>query len=85
VKVSGFVLTFCEANSGIGFELTAQLLTDASKHVLLGCRSIEKGEAAIKDLQSRNLSGTMELLHIDVANEESIIAAAKDVESKHGQ
>lgn len=72
-------------NGGIGFELASQLLADSSKHVLLGSRSAEKGEAAVKDLQSRNQPGTVELLQVDVANEESIIAAAKEVESKHGR
>ena len=74
-----------KANGGVGFELAAQLLADASKHVLLGSRSVEKGEAAVKDLQSRRQPGSVELLHIDVDSEESIAAAAKSVESKHGR
>ena len=73
------------ANGGIGFELAAQLLADSTKHVLPGSRSIEKGEAAVTDLQSRNLPGTVELLQLDVASEESISAAAKSVESKYGR
>lgn len=36
----------------------------------------------IADIQSRNQPGTMELLQLDVANDESISAAAKMVESK---
>jgi NAD(P)-dependent dehydrogenase (short-subunit alcohol dehydrogenase family) len=63
----------------------AQLLSDSSNHILLGSRSAEKGEAAIKDLQSREQPGTVELLQVDVAIEESITAAAKWVESKHGR
>ena len=74
-----------KGNGGIGFELASQLLSDASNYILLGSRSLEKGEAAVKDLQSRNQPGTVELLHIDVASEESITAAAKEVESKHGR
>jgi len=72
-------------NGGIGFELALQLLSDASTHVLLGSRSAEKGEAAVKDLQSRKQPGTVELLQVDVASDESITAAAKRVESKHGR
>ncbi|KAB8336864.1 hypothetical protein FH972_021172 [Carpinus fangiana] len=74
-----------KANTGIGFELAATLLADSSKHVLLGSRSIEKGGAAVKDLQSRKLAGTVELLQVDVSDEGSIKAAAKSVESKHGR
>ncbi|OAG00884.1 NAD(P)-binding protein [Paraphaeosphaeria sporulosa] len=73
------------ANGGIGFELAAQLLGDASKHVLLGSRSFEKGEAAVKELQTRNLPGSVELVQIDVTNEDSINAAVKEVEVKHGR
>lgn len=73
------------ANSGLGLELTSRLLADASKHVLLGSRSAEKGQAAVKDLQSRKLPGTVELLQINVDDEQSIAAAAKSVESKYGR
>ena len=74
-----------KGNGGIGFELVSQLLSDSSRHVLLGSRSVEKGEAAIKELQSRKQPGTVELLQLDVASGESITAAAKSVESKHGR
>lgn len=72
-----------KGNGGIGFELISQLLADPSKHILLGSRSLEKGEGAVKDLQSRKLPGTVELLQVDVASPESITAAAKEVERKH--
>ncbi|KAF3042037.1 hypothetical protein E8E11_000850 [Didymella keratinophila] len=73
------------ANSGIGFALAAELLSDPGKHVLLGSRSVEKGTIAIEDLKSRNLPGSVELLQIDVSDETSIVAAAKTVESIHGR
>jgi len=74
-----------KANGGVGFALAALLLADASKHVLLGSRSVEKGETAVKELQSREQPGSVELLHLDVDSEDSIIAAAKSVESKYGR
>ena len=74
-----------KANGGIGFELASQLLTDSSKHVLFGSRSVEKGKAALKDLQSRKLPGSVELLQLDVDSVESFTAAAKSVESKHSR
>ncbi|KAF2848573.1 putative short-chain dehydrogenase [Plenodomus tracheiphilus IPT5] len=73
------------ATSGIGLELVTQLLSDATKHVLLGSRSVEKGTTAVKDLASRSLPGSIELLQIDVSNEDSITAAAKEVEARHGR
>ncbi|KAI1324560.1 putative short-chain dehydrogenase [Xylariaceae sp. FL0255] len=72
-------------NAGIGLEIITQLLTDGSFHVLLGARSVERGEAAVKDLQSRNLPGTIELVQIDLVDEDSITAAAMYVEEKHGR
>jgi NAD(P)-dependent dehydrogenase (short-subunit alcohol dehydrogenase family) len=54
-------------------------------HVLLGSRTVEKGEAAVKELQSRNLTGSVELIQIDVADEASITAAAKKVDAEHGR
>ena len=76
---------FFLANGGIGFELASQLLRDPKTHVLLGSRSTEKGEAAVKDLQSQGLSGTVGLLKIDVDSEDSISSAAEQVQSTHGR
>ncbi|KAI8626991.1 NAD(P)-binding protein [Xylariaceae sp. FL1651] len=73
------------ANSGIGFEVANQLLADGSYHVLLGARSSEKGMAAIQELESRNLPGTVELVLVDVTDEGSIAAAAEFVERTHGR
>jgi NADP-dependent 3-hydroxy acid dehydrogenase YdfG len=58
---------------------------NASNHVLLGSRSIEKGTAAVQALESKKLPGTVELLNIDVADDISIENAAKQVEAKHGR
>lgn len=74
-----------KANGGIGFGLASQLLSDSSSHILLGSRSAEKGEAAINDLQSRKRPGTVELVQLDITSNDSITAAAKAIESKHGR
>jgi hypothetical protein len=73
------------ANGGIGFELAAQLLADATNFVLLGSRSIEKGKTATQDLKARNLAGNVEMVQIDVDSEESVEAAAKEVGEKCGR
>lgn len=56
-----------------------------SKYVLLGCRSAERGEAAMKEIRDRQLPEACEVIELDVANADSIAAAAKAVESKHGR
>ncbi len=65
--------------------MARQFLADASNHILLGSRSIEKGERAVKELQSQHLSGIVELVQVDVSSEDSVAAAAKAVESEHGK
>lgn len=72
-------------NAGIGFELASQLLADKMKHVIIGSRSVDKGEAALKDLQSRKLPGAIEMIQLNIDHRESIEAAAKKVESTHGR
>ncbi|KAK4495201.1 hypothetical protein PRZ48_013528 [Zasmidium cellare] len=73
------------ASSGIGLELAAQLAADSNNHVLLCSRTLEKGEKALQEVLSRKLEGTVELLQVDVASEDSINAAAKNVEEKYGR
>ncbi|GAB7344820.1 hypothetical protein MBLNU457_3277t1 [Dothideomycetes sp. NU457] len=72
-------------NSGIGFELVAQLMAKGSYHVYLGSRSIGKGETALRDLQSRDYPGTAELVQLDVTSDDSINAAVRTVEAAHGK
>lgn len=74
------------ANGGIGFEIARQLLSKSSPewHVLLGSRSVERGQTALNRLESLRLSGTAELVHIDVTDDNSIVRAGKDAEIKHG-
>ncbi|KAK4950983.1 hypothetical protein LTR10_010976 [Elasticomyces elasticus] len=73
------------ANAGIGFELAAQLLAKGNYHVLLGCRSAEKGQAALEHLKSRNLPGSVAFTQLDVTDDDSINAAAAQVEKEHGR
>ena len=54
-------------------------------HILIGARSADKGQAAVKQLQSKNHPGTCELLQLDQTDDASIAAAAKSVETTHGR
>jgi NAD(P)-dependent dehydrogenase (short-subunit alcohol dehydrogenase family) len=67
-------------NSGIGFELAAQLMAKGSYHVLLGARSEEKGQKAVQDLSGRGYPGTVEFVHLDVTEDESIATVARTIE-----
>ncbi|KAI4653737.1 hypothetical protein J4E93_001504 [Alternaria ventricosa] len=79
------IILITGANGGIGFSLATQLLENAKYLILLGSRSAEKGEAAVKQLQGKGLPGKVELLQIDVSDETSILKAKDVVEGKYGR
>lgn len=61
------------------------LAKTASNHVIMGVRNLEKGQKALEEVQARNPQGTLSLLSLDVANDESIMEAVKKVETEFGQ
>lgn len=75
----------CIANSGIGFAIAHQLLAKGTYHVILGARSSSKGATALQDLQSRKLSGSIELMQLDVQSDDHISQAASTILQKHGK
>ena len=70
------------ANKGIGFEVSRQLAKKGIQ-VLVGARSAEKGQEAVKRLQEEGASA--EFLAIDVTSEASISQAAQEVAQQHSQ
>lgn len=76
------------ANSGIGYE-TVVALAKASPnyHILLGTRSLDKGQKALREAfaADSSLEGRIELIQIDVIDQGSIEAAKKEVERKFGK
>ena len=87
MATSKLIVLVTGASNGIGYELVAQLMARGRYHVLLGSRSVEKGDTAVKELQSRNQSNSdaVELLPIDVTNDETIEKAAETVKQRHGK
>ncbi|KAK0624953.1 hypothetical protein B0T17DRAFT_639066 [Bombardia bombarda] len=76
------------ANTGIGYETAKALLQSPTPyHVLLGSRSIDKGNKAIEKLAKEvpNATNTVELVQIDIGSDESINQAAETVKAKHGR
>jgi NAD(P)-dependent dehydrogenase (short-subunit alcohol dehydrogenase family) len=59
------------ANAGIGFE-TARALANAGAHVVLACRSPERGQAALERLEGEERSGSVELMMLDLADLSSV-------------
>ncbi|MEU0879546.1 oxidoreductase [Lentzea sp. NPDC005914] len=63
------------ANSGLGLR-TAQVLAGKGAHVIMACRSVERGETA-----RRSVTGSAEVLELDLSDLSSVRAAAEKVES----
>ena len=72
-------------NSGIGFSLATLLIADSSKHVIIASRSVEKGEAALKELQALKQPGVIEMLQLEVSDPNSIAELAQKIEKQHGR
>lgn len=64
------------ANKSIGFETAKQLLTKGY-YIYLGCRDLQKGTEAVKELNSPNV----EAIQIDVNDSSSIHAARQKIDS----
>lgn len=75
------------ANKGIGKAICAAALQQhPDVHVLLGSRDATRGKRAIQSIveAAPDCEGRIEMLTIDVADSESVAAAAKEVKTKYG-
>lgn len=68
------------ANKGIGFEI-ARELAKSGMHVIMGARSLERGNKAVGDLKQEGLD--VEFLEIDVSKSDSIEKAVNELEKKY--
>ena len=72
------------ANKGIGHE-TARQLAGAGMTVLVGARDRTRGEAAVTRLRAADASADIHLVVVDVADDASVAAAARRIESDFGR
>lgn len=61
------------------------LMSGPSNHVIITSRNVEKGQAALKELQSLKQPGSAEMLQLEVTKPESITQLAQNVEKSHGR
>ncbi|KAL8823416.1 MAG: hypothetical protein Q9191_005877 [Dirinaria sp. TL-2023a] len=74
------------ANSGIGFDSSAAIAAaSADYHVVMGSRSLEKGQKALSELQARKLPGSLSLVQLDVTDEASISQAVQSIAHDFGR
>ncbi|KAJ5213457.1 Short-chain dehydrogenase/reductase SDR [Penicillium cf. viridicatum] len=72
------------ANQGLGFATAQQLASTGQYNLLIGARSQEKAEEAIKKLQESSVDISLTSIIIDLDEDESITAAAKFVQDRFG-
>jgi protochlorophyllide reductase len=79
----GRVVLITGANSGLGLE-SARALAARGCTVLLGCRTRAKADAACRSLEA-DCSGALDGLELDLADLESVQAAARQVRDRYGR
>jgi NAD(P)-dependent dehydrogenase (short-subunit alcohol dehydrogenase family) len=75
-------------NTGIGFEIIKALCKEPKAYdILVGTRSLEKGEAAITSLKNElpQTTSTVSAVQIDIESDDSIQKAFDHVSSKYGK
>lgn len=72
------------ANKGIGRE-TARQLAATGMTVLVGARDRARGEAAVAELRAASATDDLHLVLVDVADDESVSAAARRIEADFGR
>jgi NAD(P)-dependent dehydrogenase (short-subunit alcohol dehydrogenase family) len=70
------------ANSGVG-RAVAEQLARSGERVLLICRDRQRGEEALRDLQSRTGSTSLELFLGDLSSLQSVRSVAAEIAAKH--
>jgi NAD(P)-dependent dehydrogenase (short-subunit alcohol dehydrogenase family) len=73
------------ANSGLGFEASAQLADDGWGRVILACRSVEKAETARAQLVERTGGDPFAVLAVDTSEAASATAAAAELRERGEQ
>ena len=74
------------ANTGIGYALVEALLSSSKPyHVIVGSRSLDKGQEAIDALKKQysDSASSLELVQIDITSDESILTAFQTISHSH--
>ena len=66
------------ANTGLGFECARALAETRNWHVIVACRSVEKGREAINRLFAQTWYKNLEAITLDLASLESVRSFAKE-------
>lgn len=82
--MTGKIAIVTGANSGIGYE-TARALAARGAQVIMACRNLNKGEAALQRICSEYPQAQIGLMHLDLADLASVRRFAKDFMDRYDQ
>ena len=83
-ELTGKTIIVTGANSGIGKAASIQL-AKLGAHVVMMCRSKERGEAALQDVKATSNSDKVELILVDMSSQESVRKAVSNFLDNHAR
>ncbi|GAP92977.1 putative short-chain dehydrogenase reductase family [Rosellinia necatrix] len=81
-NLSGKTAIVTGGNTGLGFEAASQLLDLKLSYLILGCRSLERGELAVSKLREQHPGAKVEVWLLDMISYDSVQAFARRVDSE---
>src|SRR6266853_4110986 len=81
-SMSGKICIITGANSGIGKE-TALGLAQMGARVVMVCRNVEKGKAALEEIRRESGSSQVDLLIADMSSQASVRALAEQIQQEY--
>ncbi len=83
-KMSGKTVVITGANAGIGKAAAIQL-AETGANVVMACRSLERGAAALAEVKGRTGNEQVELMQVDMSSQPSIRRFAEEFRSGHSR
>lgn len=84
--MSSKVILVTGANRGIGYAIVQALCMEVpARTVILGVRSLDKGEEAINTLRDTGITATLDKVQLDITDDASVTSAVDYIKSKYGK
>lgn len=82
--LTGKTIIVTGGNSGLGFE-SVKVFTEKGSHVVLACRSVDKGEKAKAEILNKFPEGKIEVAELDLADLESVRKFSENFQQKYSR
>jgi retinol dehydrogenase-12 len=84
-SLEGKTIVITGANVGLGYECAIQLAKCKPKVLILACRSVDKANAAAKEIIAQSGFHNVQVMELDLSKYKSVIAFAKQFQESHKQ